>query len=423
MSFSYYIELRDTSGTFLDILEEDVFSIFWSYDSIGGCGDCEIGLRREFDNFGDIDLDYDVRIYRVTTPIIKTATVKRLGTGVAGDFTVPGLLAGDAGVRELRWRGFIREIDPVLDFKESVRLKCSGYSRQMEYISVPSLTRTSEDVGATARYIIDTYVTPGSQIKRTASLSQVENTGISISGTGLKFDTSAWEALKTLAEIGGNVEWGVRPGLNSASPEDNEIYFRVRSTTIKQTYAIGDRIKYYESRKTTDEVVRKVYLRGNAAFTATLTSGLGLEAGRYKERVVLVPSIANAADATLWGNAYFSLKESAQQKARLILGASDTWIENDPQGAAAMPPMGKLRILGGPIFVKYGGSVLPGALPFKLSGTIGATTDVSYRINSILYRPVGNSLQIEIDLGERRPTLADFVRGIEYKLSELRQVV
>ena len=423
MNFFYYIELRDKSGTFLDILEEDVFSIFWSDNSIGGCGDAEIALRREFDNFGDIDLDYDVRIYRVPTPIIKTTGAKRLGTGVSGDFTVPGLLAGDVGVREMRWRGFVRELNPVLDSRESVRLKCSGSSRQLEYIAVPNLTRASEDVGATARYIIDTYVVPGSQIKRTASLNQCEDTGITLSGTGLKFDTSAWEALKTLAEIGGNAEWGVRPNLNPATPEDNEIYFRVRSSTIKQTYAIGDRIKYYESRKTTDEIVRKVYLRGNTGFTATLTSGLGLEAGRYKERIMLVPSIANAADATLWGNAYFSLKETAQQKARLILGATDAWIENDPQSAGGMPPLGKLRILGGPIFVKYGGGILPGALPFRLSGTIGATTDVSYRINSILYRPVGGSLQIEIDLGERRPALADLIRGIEYKLSELRQVI
>lgn len=410
-NFQYYVELRNKAGTLLEILQRDIFDIVWTYETIGGCAEATISLRREFDNFGDIDLDYDVRIYRISSALLKP--------GDPLTATLPMEPGYDGGALELRWRGFIRTIVPVLDRSESVRLLCAGYFRQLEYIAVPALTRSSEDVGAAARYIIDTYVTAASQIKRSAGLNFVRDQGITISSTGLTFDTNAYEALRTLADIGGNVEWGVRPGLNPAAPEDNEIYFVARSNTVKQTWIVGDLIKYFESPKTTDDIVRKVYLRGAGAFTATVTSGLGLESGRYKERIILVAAIANASDATLWGTAFFSRYESAQERGRASFGATDAWIEN--RGYEYMPPIGKLRIQGGTLFISVG-ATLPFTLPQTMNQlTIGGTTYKEFRCVRVSYRPSGNALQVDVELGERGSALEDYLRGIEYKLSELRQ--
>ena len=418
--FAYHVEVRDKSGNLLEIAQKDIASLVWSYESIGGCGDAEIVLRRQFDNFGDLGLDYDVRIRRTPTTLMKPGD-RASASGWGGPF--PILLAGDTGKSELRYRGVMRAIQPVFDELESVRLRCSGYSRQLEYISVPAQTYASQDVGAAARSIIDTFVTSASQIKRTASLSKVQDQSVVTSATGLTFDTSAYEALRTLAEIGGNAEWGVTAGLNPDSPEDNEIYFLARSAAVKQTWVIGDRVKFFESEKNTDEEVRKVFLRGSGSFTATVTSSSGNDAGYSKERIILVPSIAHATDATLWATAFYSRFENAQEKGRTLLGATDAWIENVE--GQSMPPLGKLRLMGGVVYRRSGARLAAqfGASGIKLVSTIGGTTFKEFRIERVRYRPRGNALEVEIELGEKSSALHDYLRGIEFKLSELRQSV
>lgn len=424
--FVFHVEIRDKSGNVKDILQRDISSIHWSYDVLGGCGEAQIVLKREFDNYGDIDLEYDVRIRRVPTPLIKPGD-RLPAQFVSGQ---PGILlaGGDVtGKPELRWRGLVRRIVPVLDRTETVTLMCSGYQRQLESINVPAQTYSSQDVAAAARSIIDTYVVPGSQIKRTDSLGLVPNSGVNLSATGPKFTSSAYEALRTLAEIGGNLEWGVRPGLNPAALEDNEIYFLARSSTVKQTWHIGDRVKYFTPEKNLDKIVREVFLLGAAGFTATVTSPLGNEAGYHKKRTIALAGIRHASDATLWGTAFFSRFESAQDEGQLILSATDKWIENDPLNTGqAMPPIGKLRVQGGPVFVRAGAK-LPaqfGASGIQLTAhTIGGTTFKEFRPVRIFYRPMGGALQIEIELGEKGSALEDYLKGLEYKLSQAVQAM
>ena len=412
-AFFYKIEIRDKSGTLLEIANQDVFQIFWSYDSLGGCGEAEIALRREFDNFKDIDLDYDIQIWGEKDQAPSGGT--RFGaSGLQLTATGP-VLAGVHAIDQLRWRGFVREIVPAFDIRERVTLRCSGYSRYLEYIAVPVTTYASQDVSTAVKSILDDFVIPKTKIKRTAELNLVQDTGVTISSTGLKFDTSSMEAIRNLGEIGGNAEWGVRPDL--------EFYFLPRSAAIKQTHYLGNRVKFYDFSTSTDEVVRKVFLRGLSGFTATLTSsGPGPESGFEKERVVTVASIADANDATIWGNAYFDRFKEAQNKGSLVLASSVDFIENVE--GQTMPPLGKLRLLGGPLIIGKG-PTLPaqfGPSGIALAPTLGAAHDQSYRIVSVTYRPKGTALQIEIDLGEKRSGLSDLLRFIEFKLSEIRQV-
>lgn len=399
MNFHYEVQLRNKTGTTLEILQEDVVSVSWSYNSIGGCGECEIALAREFDNYGDIDIDYDVQIWRTWDPFARPGAV------------LPAALPLELGGQEIsnaerRYSGFVREITPVFDLKEKVRLRCIGYARQLEYIIVPEQNYLNQDVGAIVRAIIDTYVTPGTQIKRTASLALVQDVGIV--AANLRFDASAWEAIKILAEIGGNAEWGVRP--------DKEIYFVARSAAVKQTIVLGDRVKYYETPKNSDELINRVYLRGASGFSATLNNG-AFQSGYQKERAVFAPFIVTAADATLWANAFFARFGSAQARARVVFDDPEAWIENT--AGQTMPPLGRFRILGGAQTI-YGSGLLPSALPMELATVLGQATDVSYRIDAIRYTPTANGLEVEVHLGEKGSALADLLRGIEFKLSDAR---
>ena len=444
MAFAYEVELYNKSGQLLEILTNDLAEApQWRYDAVGGCGECVIKLRRDFDDFGDIGLDYDIQIHEVVDVNYRADTLadsqfdltigESIFGGTVGESTgspLPATLPfALLGVKVLRYSGFIREIRPLLANSEVVTLFVSGYSRQLEYISVTKKTPpygvvnyASLDCGEIARQIIDTYVLPGSRILRTAGAGLCQDTGVVVSADGLNFNGSAFEALKTLADIGGNAEFGV-----SAS---KEIFFTPRSQVVKQTWMIGDKVLDLEpSRGSADEIVHTVYLEGGdvggSPFRAVLNIA-PVENNYFKERVVVVPSIINAGDATLWGVSYASRFASAKTRGRITIAAIDTelsglspWIERQPN--QVMPPLGLFRVVGGPTFLRAG-AALPLQLPAQLSAaSVGGTTDLSFRPHSITYTPINGGLQIQIDLGERTNALWDYQRAIEYQLSALRQ--
>ena len=406
-SFHYRVELRNKSGALLEFLESDVLDLWWKHDFIGGCGEAYMALRREFDDYGDIKEDYDVQIRRVAPPA-------PLPPGVALPAQLPIKLAGEQWLEELRWRGTIIGIEPTYAENEFVALRCHGYRRLLEKIAVANVTRSSEDVAAAARYIIDTYVVPGSQIKRTAALDLVQDTGKVISSIGVTYDTYAHNVLEDLAKIGGNAEWGVRP--------DNEIYFLPRSNSVKQTHDISQNVSLFVPETDSNPVIRKVFIRGKSGFTATVTSSLGDEANYNRHAIIGNPALANAGDATLWATAYFDVHEAVQPRGQLVFLESDLWIENRTDIAGiSMPPLGKLRVTGGPVFIIAGGR-LAGQFPFKLAGASGGSTDKSFTPHSIRYRPTGNALQIEVDLGEEGSELGDLIGWIQHRLESVRQL-
>src|SRR5262245_23305668 len=442
MALEFDVVLRNTQGIAIAYIKNDCAAISWTCDALGGCGIAEIRLRRYFDNYGDIDLFYQVEIFEGVDMYRKGFGIEigggvfggAPGTGVPLDavFTPQGIEL--AGSRALRWSGFIREIVPVLGIREEVQLRCSGWCWQLEYVAVenkgsrqgPIALTAPADVCAVGRSIVDTYALPGTQIRRSFRRNRCQDTGVTNSATGLTFETSALEALKACAEIGGNCEYGVRA--------DREIYFLPRSSAVKQTWTIGDRVQYFEpSKGSTDEVVHTVILAGNSGFRAVLNL-VPPEAGYYLERTISVPSIANANEATLWGDAFAAKFSTAKSRGRLILAAIDVeksglsnWIERQPN--QSMPPLGLLRVLGAPVFMRGGVQLAamggaqfgPGGIQLT-AAVVGGTTDLSFRPQQIRYTPIDGGLKIEIDLGEKATGLADYLRSIEQKLSDLRQL-
>src|SRR5262245_36008518 len=134
MAFEFEIILRNKQGIALEYLKKDCAAVTWTYDALGGCGIAEINLRRYFDNYGDIDLFYQIEIYEGIDMYRKGFGIEiggdvfggAPGTGspLNAQFTSEGIALASTGT--LRWSGFIREIVPVLDLPEQVRLRCSG---------------------------------------------------------------------------------------------------------------------------------------------------------------------------------------------------------------------------------------------------------------------------------------------------------
>lgn len=397
-SFPFSVRIFNKSGDLIEWITNDVSAIQWRYSAVGGCADATIRLRRPFDQFGELAIDYGVEIWREMDTL-----------GVAGatlPATLPVTLGTNlSGSQERRWSGFVRELEPVLDVEEYVELRCSGYSRQMEYIIVPAPDTAwlNQDVAAIARDIVDTYVVPGAQINRTPAFNLMPDTSIVLDS--FTFEGSAFQALAVLAELAGNAEWGVRA--------DKEVYFLQRTSAVKQSHVIGDRVQHFRQLDSADDVVTRIYLRGAGGQRYIITHA-NQEAGFYKDRTMLVNGIADTAAATLWANAYFARYATSQPAGRLVKGETDEWIEGVGH------PLGLLRVVGGPVFTQAG-DALPAVLPMALGQIYGNYTDERFRINSITYTPTDTALSIDIDLGERSNHLADYLRRIEYRLGELQQ--
>jgi hypothetical protein len=387
-----------------EVLERDISASRWSYFPIGGCGEAELILRRPYDDFGQIALDWGIEIWR-ERDLLGQAGIRlpaqlplQLGTAHAGD-------------RELRWSGFVREIERILGDDEQVILKCAGWSRQMAYVFVPiqedgggnPAPWEHMDVAAIVRDIVDRYVVPGTQIKRTPGLGLVPDTGVTVNSFNV--DTTAFDAISTLAVIAGNAEWGVRP--------DKEFYFVQPTNAVKQTHVIADRVLIYRPRTSTDEIVKTVHLRGANGFKATVNIGTP-EPGYYKERREVVAGIQTAEVAQLWAAAYAARFGDSSPSGALQLGMTDDWIEN------VQHPLGLLRVIGAPVFVTQG-EALPAQLPMKLGVSYGKYTDERFKIGSITYTPTDDALNLEIGLGARKRPLADLFETINFKIGELQQ--
>lgn len=400
-TFPFSVRILDKAGNMIEYIDDDVSAIQWRYNALGGCADASITLRRPFDAYWKSEkfgVDYGVEIWREIDTL-----------GVAGarlDAVLPMELGtAFSGTQERRWGGFIREIEPVLADDESVELRCSGFSRQMEYIIVPApaMPWQSMDIAAIVRDIIDTYVVPGTQVKRTPALNLVPDVGVTLANfTG---ESSALQMIAILGELAGNAEWGVRA--------DREFFFAQRTSQVKQTHIIGDRVLLYRTVESSDEIITKVYVRTNDGTRYDITH-VNHEAGYGKERLFFLPQLFDQNAAELWGTSYFARFANSQPSGRVTLGETDDWIEG------VQHPLGLLRVVGGPVFVSPG-EPLPDQLPMQLGVVYGAYTDQSFRINSITYRPTEDALQIDVELGERSNHIADYLRRIEYRLAELAQ--
>jgi hypothetical protein len=425
-TFYFGVEAYDKNLVFNEWLDKDISSITWSYNPIGGCGVADITLRRPYDELGDLSLEWGIEIWREPDLLGKP--------GARLDAPLPIQLGiAHYGNRELRWGGYVWEIERVLSDDEQVILRCDGWSRQLRRIFIPETTWENQDVGYIVRDLIERFVVPGTRILKTFELGLIPDTGIVIDS--ITFDAYASDCLRTLAEIAGNCEWGCLP--------NREFYFIAPSaTTIKQTYAIGDRVLDYRPRSSADEIVNRIHLRGANGFKRTIELG-ELEPNYYKEHHEFVSAIQSDAVATLWAQSYAANHAIDSPSGQLVIGETDEWIESVGH------PLGLLRVIGGPVMTSIGDRLesnvlVPGSfdpdifdpaifstedalspegalLPVKLGAMYGKNTDERFRISSIQYQPTEDALQITIGLGQRRHPLADIFGNINYRLTQQEQ--
>jgi len=361
------IEIRDTNFDILEVLEKEATKIQWEYKRIGGCGNFSFILPRKFDDVGYVRGDFNIRIY------------KRTG----------------AGTFSLWYQGLIEDRSPALGDNEKVQVRGFGYSSQLERIHV-SKTYTSDEISVIVKDILDTYVTPNTNIAYDAG--DIEATSFTADSLEFK-NVSAASAFKTLADLVGTREWGVG--------KDRKFFFKARSTAVNYRFWLGKNITKVNQLDTFRQIINRMLIEGGDVAGTKYTRTINRAASQVKyglrEKVIQNAAIVTNTVADQYGSAVLDENENMSRRVTCEQIDNETLIEDSvPLGMAVIKEAG----------IRYSE---------KYYGVFLYAGVIEYQINKILYKlDDSGGLSKKFSLGKLRPSTTESLKGIEYEIEQLR---
>lgn len=201
---TYYGTQRYNQGIYVNKHPQPtLLELSWEYNRIGGYGACNMIVALPYTAIDQIATGMEVQIDAVPENGLKYETWYR----------------GEIAIRE-----------QILAGVDIVNIQVEGYVMQLNRVRLDNIVYGSTDTGSIVADIIDTYVIPDTDIQRTQALSLIEATAFTVDT--ITFNGTAMEAIRTLAELTGNAEWGV--------DADREIFFKVRGETVTRAYSVND---------------------------------------------------------------------------------------------------------------------------------------------------------------------------------------
>jgi len=219
----YSIQLRDKNSALKQYLTPFVSKVSWEWNRIGGCGRCSITINKAYrDIIFDAQDDIQIRVKSGATS-------------------------------KLVYRGYIANINPILKVNQEIKLDVRGYFDLLKKVIVHTSGDTraysSKTVAFIADDIADTFIVPKTPITIAGALTAGDFTADS-----LEFFGTVDDALRTLADLQGDIEYGV--------DEDLVFYWNTESTTINRRFFVGNNVSVLERRVSFDNLVNKLYLVG-----------------------------------------------------------------------------------------------------------------------------------------------------------------
>lgn len=260
----FAIELRDKSFRLKGRLEAYVTAVSWDWNRSGGCGKCSLTVSGNYARF-NISADDDIRIW----------------------------LPDSSGTTATLWyRGYVESANPKIGSVEQIQITCVGYSEWLNRLMIQSggaaVSYSNTEVSSIVNSILTSYVTPNCSI--TAGTIQASN----YAPDTLSFKTSVKDALDTLSDLLGNVEYGVDANL--------QFYWYNQRETIAHRLYVGDRITTFEDKVSFKNIANQIYLEGGkiggVAFTASGSSSDSQNRYGKHELIVSNGSITTSAVAS-----------------------------------------------------------------------------------------------------------------------------
>jgi len=306
----YAIELRDKDFNLKARLEPYITAVNWEWNRVGGCGRATLTVSGDYQRFS-VDSDDDVRIY---------------------------LPDADTNTSTLWYRGFVQNVSPkVSQGKQSIKIECSGYFGWLDRVIVHDNNSEKVFLGSEISNIVDSivddFVVSNSNITRgTTDESSVSPDTISFKGT-------AKQALGTLFDLVGAVQYGVGPDL--------VFYWRNESKAFTHRFYVGGEVTKLNDRVDYSGITNKIYFEGGdvngSAFKTSGESSRSQSKFGLREEIVSNGSITTTATASRLISAI--LKQKAVPQRQLSIS-----VKNIKQRLEATEPIGAIAVVDKDVF-------------------------------------------------------------------------
>ena len=359
--------ISDRSFNVIDQIENEIQSLRWGYGRIGGCADFSFDMPVRFAQDNNLGLNFNIKIYRRNN---------------------------STSAYDLWYQGRIESKDyKVNGEQEVISIKGSGYQSQLSDIYVER-TYASQEISTIVKDILDNDIVPNTDI--TYSASDIEAT--SFTPDSIKFNNSAVDAFRTLADITGTREWGV--------DRNRKFFFKARGATVNYKYPMGNKVTVFEGDNSSKDIVNRVIVQGGdvagTPYTATYDSVQSQAKWKRRDKTYQNSAITTSAVAQQFANSIFAEFSEVIRRARIEI-LEEALIENTT-------PIGLFRLL--PKAATYG---------TRYYGTGLYCGPIDYQINQVGYSLDDNGvLKISLQAGQLRPSVAENISQLQYQLEQIR---
>lgn len=364
------IEMRDKDFNVKEILDKEYYDLRWSYARIGGCGDFSFSIPRKRFEERAIRGENNIRVY----------------------YRDP-----ETDTWGLRYQGLINNKIPVIrGNSENMQISGHGYINQLSRVYLNNVSYTSQEASVIVKNILDNYVTTDTNVSYSAS--DLEATSFTFDS--LAFNDNSLTAMQKIADTVGEREWGV--------DANRKFYFKARSETIGFRYFLGKQIRNFEDNQDFSEIINRVFVQGAQVggtyhFFGPYNDVPSQTKYNIRTRVVQNSSVTTSTVGSQIGTSVLSEFSEVSRKASCDLINISAQLE-------ATTPIALFNEISRKI--KYGQ---------KKYGTFLYSGLVNRLINKINYSVTNNgNLETSIELGQQRPSLAEQLGQLEYKLEQTR---
>ena len=371
----YRINLNDRNFDLVKVLTKVAKKVSWQYDLKGGCGQCTIDLAMDPDDMEEIiSADYDVQIF------------------MEDAFSGTNLV----------YRGYVETEKPVEGETKSVQLQVFGYSGQLRRVRVAK-TYEGMEISTIIKDILDTYVLSDTGI--IYDDADIETTSFSVDK--VVFDCMADAAIKTLAGLDGRMEWGV--------DRDRKFFFKVRSSEIRHILRYKIDVDRDDTINDYGSIINRLYIKGGknedgVQFEDTINNSESQALYRLRSRIESNSAILTSSVSQRYGAMILAAEAQIQRRGTIKLTKSKRFFEETV-------PVGRTCLVGEAIpSVKFYGDDDAIYGSFKYGGL------ASYEIGKIMYEVGDEGMSVNINVGQARPDVAEYIKRLEFEISQIRNV-
>lgn len=363
----YKIEIRNREdfNDFIDVIDRRAYNVSWGYTPVGGCAQFSFTINSRYCRETVLGTNFNVQIKR-RNPITKEY--------------------------DLWYQGRIESVnEDVAPDKEIIEVSGFGYQSELRDINVDE-TYTSDEASVIVKHILDNYIVPYTNV--TYDNGDIEATSFTFDSYKFE-DIKAIDAFKQIAEIVGNIEWGV--------DRNRKFYFKQRSDDVGWIEHVGKKgFSGLKIRNTSIGIVTRVKVLGEGSYEYVKEYAKSIEKYKRRDAVLERSSITTDAVAEQFADSIHEENRQTKRRASYLLDREEL-LENTV-------PLGLVDIESRePVYDEEG------------YDTINYADPDNFRINRVSYRiQKSGSLNIEVNAGDIIPMEAEKIRQLEFKIEQVR---